>query len=99
MCAARRRRRGRRRRDSTPAGERAATGEISIDAAMRLLAMARGKPAGQANGSGREPWRRRRSLDEVQNSILRKIAAIERHEAAEPVAADGTSPSLGGSPG
>ena len=62
---------------------------MTIDEAMRLLAMAQGKPAGH----GGEKWRQpRRSLAEVQDSILRKIEAIERagagerHEAGEDAA-------------
>ena len=50
---------------------------MSVDEAMRLLAMARGKPAGH----GREAWRRIPSMDEVRDSILRKLEAIERHGA------------------
>ena len=54
---------------------------MSVDEAMRLLAMGRGKPAGQGRGQGREAWRKRPSLDEVRASILRKIEAIKRHRA------------------
>ena len=64
-------------------GDRALLSEappMSVDEAMRLLAMARGKPAEHR----REAWRQPpRSLDEVRDSILRKIEAIERHDARE----------------
>ena len=64
-------------------GDRALLSEappMSVDEAMRLLAMARGKPAGHR----REAWRQPpRSLDEVRDSILRKLEAIERHDARE----------------
>ena len=53
---------------------------MTVDEAMRLLAMARGKPAGHR----REAWRQPpRSLDEVRDSILRKLEAIERHDARD----------------
>ena len=63
-------------------GDRALLSEappMSVDEAMRLLAMARGKPAGHR----REAWRRIPSMDEVRDSILRKLEAIERHGARE----------------
>ena len=64
-------------------GDRALLSEappMSVDEAMRLLAMARGKPAGHR----REAWRHPpKSLDEVRDSILRKLEAIERHDARE----------------
>ena len=59
---------------------------MTVDEAMRLLAMARGKPAGRGGEAWRQP---RKSLAEVQDSILRKIEAIERHDAREREAGPG----------
>lgn len=64
---------------------------MTIDQAMNLLRAHRNEVLGSSGGGGRgTPGRnpRRRDIEEVRGSILKKIAAIERHPVTPPIASD-----------
>ena len=59
---------------------------VTVAEAIRLVQLYRGAVKGDGPGPGRRP--RRRTLDEVRASIIRKIEAIENAEAANEAGSD-----------
>ncbi|HEY0112826.1 MAG TPA: hypothetical protein VGB59_06695 [Allosphingosinicella sp.] len=80
-------------------GGDAEPGKFDPDLAMRFLKWREEKRRGRERSEGRDSWTQPRTLEEVQDSILRKLSALARHRARQSGGGDTRGSGTGGQAG